>query len=309
VRARKACLRWAAAAALVLLASAASAEARISGDEFLRRLDDARALAEEGMDGVASERMDAVRATLGLPLTVVFPGWTVTVPEDPLLASLDGDSPQDFERAARHLDTLLREAERVRSAHVVEQSRLGAALAGAYEGLQSAEPSFLGRVRRAIADFFASVLDRLFRFSGLGTIVAWLAIGAVTALIAWIVVRLRLVPERIRPPAGWREAETLRDRDWLRLAEDAIRRADLLESVRLLYRALLATLARRGVVADTPTVTAGECRDAVRRARPDIYPAVAEATSAFERVVYGRAAPDRRDVESLRRAEVQARAR
>jgi hypothetical protein len=55
------------------------------------------------------------------------------------------------------------------------------------------------------------------------------------------------------------------------------------------------------------SLTAGECRRAVAAARPALYPAVEMATTAFERIVYGRAVPRPEDVQALRAADRAAR--
>jgi hypothetical protein len=70
---------------------------------------------------------------------------------------------------------------------------------------------------------------------------------------------------------------------------------------------MVAALAARGLTTDSPSLTAGECRAAVARLRPGLYPLVAEATGTYERVAYGMAPADRNAVETLREAALQAR--
>jgi len=290
------------AAALFLIAAhPASAAARITGDEFVRRLENARSLSQEGVDAISPEKMDAIRGIVGLPLTVEYPGWTVEIPEDPLIESLEGDSPQDFQLAARRYGALLHDAQEAQSAHPVDGPALGRALSRA-TGATDGGRSLLDRIGARITTAIRSLAARLAHFTGLGTVVAWIVVLFAVASVAWVVARTRLVPERnLRDRGGGHEPAS--GTDWHRAAQEALARGDLREGVRLLYRALLAALARRGVLVESESVTAGECRELVRVGQPAIYAAVAEATTAFERVVYGEAPAGTSDIDTLRLAE------
>jgi hypothetical protein len=125
------------------------------------------------------------------------------------------------------------------------------------------------------------------------------------AVIILLVLRrlgVNLVPER----SGSSADPTFVATDWHGLAEQAIRRGDLREAIRALFHALVVTLASREVIAADPGVTAGECRSAVARAMPALYPSVAEATKAFERVAYGGAPAGQGEVDALRTANREA---
>ena len=69
-----------------------------------------------------------------------------------------------------------------------------------------------------------------------------------------------------------------------------------------------AALAGRGIVPDTPSLTAGECRQAVAGGLPGAYPVVAKATIIFESVMYGRAEATAGGVDTLAAAERSVKA-
>ncbi|MCW3037952.1 MAG: hypothetical protein JWM17_3264, partial [Actinobacteria bacterium] len=96
--------------------------------------------------------------------------------------------------------------------------------------------------------------------------------------------------------------------DWDRVAREAMARGDLAEAVRARYGALLASLAGRGIVPDTPSLTAGECRRAVAGGLAGVYPVVAKATTIFESVMYGAAEATAGDVDTLAAAERSVKA-
>jgi len=127
------------------------------------------------------------------------------------------------------------------------------------------------------------------------------------ALVALVVLVLRrlglgLVPER----AASARASRVEGPDWELIADAAMRRNDLREATRAMFHVLVGTLATRRILPDEPSTTAGECRAAVARSEPGLYPSVSRATDAFERVAYGGADPDRSDVEAIRIASREA---
>jgi len=95
--------------------------------------------------------------------------------------------------------------------------------------------------------------------------------------------------------------------DWRRAADEALARGDQNEAVMALYHVLVHTLASRGVVREAPSLTAGECRWAVRRERPGLAVPIERATAAFERVAYGKQDAAAGDVDALRAAEQEAK--
>jgi hypothetical protein len=291
------------------LASAAPtvAQGGLTPEEFAARLDVARDLADRGVDDPAPERMAAVRAELGLPVHVVVEGETVEIADDPL-AGLRGTSSADFERASERLAAVATSLEEAVARLALDRSTVAGALEDAFRGVAQPRPNPSEVVLRWIGEAIGWVLHRIQQaISAAGSLLAWLVVllaaGAVAVLV-WR--RARLVPDRVvRSGAGAGGAATAVD--WSGRADDAIRVGDLREAVRALYLALLESLARRGLLADVPALTAGEARSAVSRSRPALFPAVARATESYERVVYGGAPPDHDDVELLRRADALAR--
>lgn len=256
--------------------------------------------------------MESVRRAAGLPARVTLGRGAVVVPADPVLARLEGVAASDFRTAAVRLKALEARAREAAAAAEGNPERLAGALARAYRGIDSGDPSWWERLQLAAARVVAEVVRLLLGLlsdSGAGRVAGWVApaaIGAGLLLLAWrVAARLGVVPER-RLAGAPGEAE--KAVDWRALAEEALARGDLREAVRATYRALLSDLAERGIVTDAPSLTAGECRAAVARARPALHPAVTDATAAFERVAYGRREPRPEDLEAVRRAESAARA-
>jgi hypothetical protein len=162
-------------------------------------------------------------------------------------------------------------------------------------------------VLQFIDDVIQAILQRLSNvLATAGSALVWIPLGAIVGLGAWFLLRSQIVPDRVsREGAEGRRARS--SVDWAARADEALRAGDLHEAVRASYLALLAALAGRGIVANAPALTAGEARFAVRRVRPGLFPKVTQATDSYERVIYGGAIPDRRDVEQLREATAEAR--
>jgi hypothetical protein len=180
-----------------------------------------------------------------------------------------------------------------------------AALRSAYEGL-TPDPGLWDSIKDSLVRAVGWLIDVIGRFlaggSGAGRLVAWTAAVALTVVLAWAGVwllrRVGLVKES-SAATGDRSAPPV---DWQAAADGALARGDLVEATRALYRQLLATLARKGWITDRPGLTAGDCRRAARRI-PGLYPDIAMATLAFEKVAYGKRYAEPEDVEALRRAE------
>ena len=284
------------------------AQTRVSPDEFATRVERAAELADLGAGEPSTARMEQVREALGLPVEVEIDGWVVVVPVDPILEALSGDSAADFEQAGNRLRASQQAFEAARARDVPGQERIEEALDRAYAGVVQIEPSVLDRVLRTVGDVVGAVLSRLVGLVGPSSALVWAGLLALVVAAVFLLRRARLVPDRTRRiSAGSRGAESAVD--WSRRAEEALSAGDLREAVRAFYMALVASLAGGGLLADAPALTAGEARAAVRRARPTMYPAVAEATDSYERVVYGGADPDDTDIKRLREAHARARAR
>lgn len=287
------------------VARSAQVPPTLSAEAFGQRLFDAERAASDAAALPSPEAMRSVRAIVGLPVRVSFGnGDVLVITEDPFLDALRGATGSDFRAVAEHLAALRDELESAAASVPPDREGARAALVGAYRGV-SAQLGWRERIMQAVTDWFRGVLERLTNFSGAGSAIAWVVVAAVLALVIWLLTRLRLVPGRAIREAREREAAAI---DWHRVARDALARGDEPEAVRAHYRALLAALARRGVVPDTPSLTAGECRLSVGRFLPGAYSDVARATGIFERVAYGRRALAAGDLDAMRRAEEAARA-
>ena len=213
-----------------------------------------------------------------------------------------------FERAADRLAALGDALEEAVTRARPDPADVARALDGAYRGIAQPRPDLAGLVLQWVGEAIGWILQRISRALGAAsTPVAWLVVLLAVVAVAVLVWRRgRLVPDRVlSSDAGTRRGTG--PVDWSRLADEAIRAGDLREAVRALYLALLASLAGRGLLADAPTLTAGEARSAVSRARPALFPAVARATESYERVMYGGAPPDQGDLDHLRQAAALAR--
>jgi hypothetical protein len=278
----------------------------VSAEAFTDRLDRAIELAGLGAIAPSAARMDEVREALGLPAEVVAREWAVLVPADAFLERLSGETSVDFQRAGAHLEGTRRALNAALGRDVPTSAAVDASLDRAFRQVIQIQPSLLDRIRRAVAELIAAVLHRLVTFVGPSSIVAWAVLLGLVAGGLLLLRRARLVPELALP--GKRADRAIETQvDWRRRAQEALRAGDLPEAIRALYLALITTLAGRGLLADAPALTAGECRAAVRRNRPSLYPLVARATESYEHVVYGGATPEQGDVDSLLEAEEGAR--
>lgn len=283
-----------------------SAQSVIQLDEFLSRLDQAIDLAAAGSQDPAPARMTALRDTLGLPLTIEVHGVPVRLTADPALSQLRGETAGEFDEARAHLLQLREAAVRALEGEPADAELIQRAVARAFQGVSQQDVGILESIRRILVELLQNLLNGLRGLPEPAPLLGWLIVAALVLGAVWLVARARLVPERSMGDRSRSMGQAIGP-DWRALADDALRRGDLREAVSALYRSLLATLARRGVVMDPASVTAGECRTAVRIARPNLYRAVADATGRFERVVYGEERPSAADIESLRQAETMAR--
>ena len=306
-------LRVAAGVACVVAVAApaagVAASTPITGNEFVARLDAARRLAETDAGHPSAQEMQEVRAALGLPLDVNAPTGTIHVPADNVLEGLRGTTAEDFRNADDRLSAMEDAAKAALVATAVDPARVAAALRASFGGIHT-KPGLPERIRHDIWVLLVTLWERLTRAANRVPIPHGLLLPLVlTALGVVIVLLVRrfgsVVPER---KAAGVAAARQRKTDWDRMAREAMARGDLVQAVRARYGALLAALAARGIVPETPSLTAGECRRAVASALPDAYPSVAKATSIFESVMYGRSEPTAEGVDTLAAAEQSVRA-
>jgi hypothetical protein len=301
-----------AVAALPLLGACTSsppaASRAISGQAMLSRFDRADALAATGQKDPSPEHMDAVRQALALPQTVALPGRTVRVAKDPYLEQLNGKHAPEFGAARSRIGALRSSLTEALATRPPDEAAIQTALDAAYRGIQRQHPGLAARALDALAGLISAAVRNLVQFSGWRTILEWAVVAAIAFLLIRQLARGRLVPDRTIDEGRTERRRRSERVDWVGEAEAAAARGDVEAAVRAFYRGLLSVLAARGLIRDDPALTAGEARTAVGSVRPTLYPAVAEATGAFERVVYGKSPGDMHDVEALRRAERAARA-
>jgi Domain of unknown function (DUF4129) len=299
--------RWLLPGLLVALGlvSTVVGQSRLGAAEFAERLSLAADLAQQGTAEPSTSRMSELRETLALPVEVDVGGWLLSVPADPYLESLSGESGADFERAGAHVRALQDALDEAVAREVPAAADVDQALDRAYSGLVQDQPSLPELLLRAIGELVGAVLYRLANFVGPTSILAWAVLVGLAVAAIFLLRRARLVPDWSGPASTAPSAAADRI-DWSARAEAAIRAGDLREAVRALYLVLLASLARGGLLAEAPALTAGEARSAIRRAAPALYPSVARATDSYERVVYGGAEPDEADLQLLREAATQA---
>ena len=292
---------------ILVLASPGLAQNQLSPQEFQDRLLRATEIAR--LDGAAPspQRMADVRAALGLPVEIVIGDWRGEIGRDQVLEGLSGENAGDFEQASLRLAALGDALDDALSRDARSPAEIADALAGAYRGVVPPRPDPSMTVLRYLDDLFQAIVQRIGDvLANTGSALAWVVLVGILAFAAWFVFRSRLVPDRVSS-AGSQGRRTTSSVDWAARAEEALRAGDLHEAVRASYLALLAVLAGKGIVANAPALTAGEARVAVRRLRPALFPTIARATDSYERVIYGGAPPDRRDVEQLREATAEAR--
>lgn len=292
-----------AAVLAVAVALPAVAQETVSVGSFLERVGDAREVAVASAEDPSEAAMERVRAALRLPVVVDLPAGPLSLSRDAFLEQLDGDARQDFLRADAHLAEVERQVRAAAAVEAVDAARVADALRGAFRDVDRGLPLsaiLLGYVQRFVVALFRAVSG-----GGLISIVLWLILGVVVFLLLRALFRWTgLVPEReLATPMALAVSP-----DPLREADDALARGDLRTGIRALYRAIVAALASRGAVRDAPSVTAGECRAALRSS-PGIYEDVARAVGVYERVVYARDDPRLDDVEAMRRGVRAARAR
>ena len=163
----------------------------------------------------------------------------------------------------------------------------------------ASQETWLSRLRDDVRQWFLERLASLFD-SGAGTLLAWGLVGLAVVVAVLVLVRAVVVLRRGAGTEAGPEAVVVTRRpaaDWLADARAARRAGDLAEAVRCGYRAVVAGLAREGVLEEVPGRTVGEYRRQVASQRPDRVDAFARASEVFERVWYARRPASPEDVE------------
>lgn len=278
-----------------LTGSAPSAQT-LTVASYVDRLSAAADLAESLTGSPSGEGMQRVRDELGLPLHVSNSTEVVVVGVDPFLDSLGGYRAADFDRAAEHLRAMASAASASAAATPEPMPSPSPSHSPTPEPkAESDEPSALSKALYS----FTSFLGRLFSGDwGVFSILAWIITALAVAGIAWTTWRFRPSVGTSSRGSGSRSSRE-REPDWGTEAGSAEKDGDLGRAVHARYRMLIRTLVKRGIVPDLPGLTAGECRRAVAGSRPDLSTAVRPATTAFERVVFGRQPATQGDVDAL----------
>lgn len=153
---------------------------------------------------------------------------------------------------------------------------------------------WLQRALDWIANEISRFLNALASGSGAG-VIAWVIVAVAIGIA---ILLLRKFARRVqRDPGVESEVRPARRRtaaDWSSLAEAHRKAGEWKESVRCEYRALVATLAERGVIDEIPGRTAREYEQLVGIAAFD------DATGLFEAVWYGNADTGEEEGERLR---------
>lgn len=253
--------------------------------------------------------MSQVHEVIGYPLLVTTNEQAISIEFDTVLSQLEGADSGDFLIAAQRLDVLLAQATELQSQDPVPRTFIADSLSSAYQGIRD-QPTSFQRLRRWVAGIVGTIANAIAEFlSGgaiLGQMVRWLALAGVFAAVIFFALkvtrRIRLVSET---SAGI-DSAIQRQVDWRSEGEKALAQGDLREAVRSLFRAIIQSLASRGVIDDDPSVTAGECRRAVRDF-PLLSSAVERAAGIFELVTYGEAEPTSEQVEIMQHSELSVR--
>lgn len=144
-----------------------------------------------------------------------------------------------------------------------------------------------------ILEWFGEQLGRVLGSlvgSGAGTLIAWLFVLGVVALVVYLIVRfgrLGRLPRSPGRPSGVMVELTRTPREWRAEAEALEARGRWKEGLRCRHRALIAELVRRGAIADQAGRTAREYVGDVAISLPEVAPALAAATELFESAWYG----------------------
>lgn len=164
--------------------------------------------------------------------------------------------------------------------------------------------SLYQRVLDWLGDLLGEVLGSLIG-SGPGSVIAWLLLLAIVGGVVYLVVRAlqrgARVPLSADAGANVITADERRPAQaWSAEAERFETEGRWRDALRCRYRALVATLARTGVVEEVPGRTAGEYRTIVRHARPAAADSFDGATDLFERSWYGNAETGPEDTSTFR---------
>ncbi len=126
--------------------------------------------------------------------------------------------------------------------------------------------------------------------SGAGTVVAWLVVLGMIGAVGYLIVRHGRIGRLDRPTTRAQEVMielTRSPQDWRSEAEAMEAAGRWRDGLRCRHRALIGDLVQRGAVRDQAGRTAREYVGDVATSRPEVAPALADATDLFEGAWYG----------------------
>ena len=175
-----------------------------------------------------------------------------------------------------------------------------AAVFSAPEFDRSLRETIMGRISRAIADFFRALRS----LAGTDRELFWLVIIVLALVLAAILARAGylLYLRRIRGamlPGERRDLTRTRGRDPLLVAQEEAARGNFTDAAHALYLALLEALARREQVRLHPSKTIGDYVRELRARSSSVFSRFREFARAYEVVVYGIGSCDRERWERL----------
>jgi hypothetical protein len=152
---------------------------------------------------------------------------------------------------------------------------------------QPPEKTIGDTIREKIADLLGRTVQAL-SGGGAGSIVGWLIIGALVAVVLYFVIRVARTTQRSPEQPAEVSIEVRRSpTEWRAEAERYEAEGQWKEALRCRYRATVSDLVARKVVPDIPGRTVGEHRVDVRAASPDAGVPFNGAAELFEQAWYG----------------------
>jgi hypothetical protein len=148
----------------------------------------------------------------------------------------------------------------------------------------------ISRAQRWLAARFGDAISAL-GGSGAGSVIASILVIGSLVGIGFLVVRFLRTRGRPRRAAAVVDVDVIVSQavdpvSWRVLADEHRRAGRWRDAVRCRYRAVIADLADRRLVIDTPGSTSGELRDAVESARPTVAVSMEEFTGRFDAAWY-----------------------
>ncbi len=153
------------------------------------------------------------------------------------------------------------------------------------------QSSWLDSVLRWVADQLGKILDGASHLGGLSPVITVLLALTVTALLVWILSRVRREPALSARQGAVLEDTAITPRDYRALVAQAIREGRYDDAVLDGFRAIAKDMSDRGLLDDAPGRTAHEVSAALAPPFPDHADRLAAAANLFDSVRYGHRRP------------------